>query len=393
MGYDLVTLGAIAACDSTKLGKKMYRYGPLNIDISGEGSLRGLICEEFVESNLTKDIDICIIFNQKPEKYREDVFSGKSSLHFNNEIICINRSPFFSIYIENLFSKYKTVRVYIVEKSAPLQYIAESYIKALFSAQNDSIVKTIKSEIMSYKYMLSILSICLIKKGACFIHAGIFSSDERRYIVTGTGGCGKTSSVLYNCNLGFKYYAEDFGIICSEGKVYYSPKSITLFKSDMDYYPKLERDILKKRPLLTRVKWNFLTRILNRNTFLKVFPTELFNVGEGDSLNVECDFIYMRRENKDTTDIMGIDSLDVARRASLAAIREMSPFLEIICGIEANKKNNTNIYSYNRILNEVENIIKSYLDNSNVNKFILTTSLNMPPKKIMDKIHNGNLSK
>ena len=69
--------------------------------------------------------------------------------------------------------------------------------------------------VLSYSLFWYIFNISLLKKNKSFIHAGIYSnSSDEATIITGTGGCGKTSTLfkLLEDNKS-KYISEDFGII------------------------------------------------------------------------------------------------------------------------------------------------------------------------------------
>ena len=104
----------------------------------------------------------------------------------------------------------------------------------------------------------------LLKKNFSFIHGSSFQKDQNGFLLTGTGGSGKTSigmELLKQKEI--KYLSEDFAIIGSDGNSYYNPKSISLYRTDMSKGDSITGQAIENLSPELKRKWKlFITTLI-----------------------------------------------------------------------------------------------------------------------------------
>lgn len=356
-------------------------FGPLVINLRGTNALVLEIAKDL--DRIDKDInsgnpDIELSFESDEYSINETHYSGKKTLYFNNDEICINTNPFYKAYLKGLFSE-NTTYIRIVQKKQSVGRRFINFIKRFISSEYPTKESQLRKHICNYSFLWSVFSIKLLEKNCAFLHSGVFSKQGKTIVVAGTGGCGKTSTVINACkDLGFYFLSEDFGIVSSDGKAFYSPKTISLYKSDFKYYPSLELEVIGRFNFFHRLKWKVLANFLKRNPIVKISPTDVF---QSTKIERITDVYFFQRLNKDPYSVTDIDLNMLIERICWASYREIFPFLTVLCSISANKDSSQAFNTPEEVRVKMLNIYRSAFESSR-NK-LFSCSLSENPLDIM----------
>jgi len=216
-----------------------------------------------------------------------------------------------------------------------------------------------KNTILSYGLFWYILQLELLKNNKTFLHAGIFSKDGEAIAITGTGGSGKTSSLFKVLeNKGYKYLAEDFGIIGNDINTYYNPKPLSIYETDIKFNPKILNKSYEFLSLKEKLLWNLRVEILHQDPIVKINPKKLLDT----QIILKAELkkvLYYIRTDIDEINISNISKEELAERSLNVALREFKIFFEILTLLNANKKEDYTFLTIDDIIHNIRNL---YID-------------------------------
>ena len=127
-----------------------------------------------------------------------------------------------------------------------------------FAGPADVVAKNLLYEIVD-----PLVWCALLPLGATFVHAGAVATREGHgLLLMGTGGVGKTTTVLeLVLNRGFHYVADDLVVVSAAGLSRY-PKHLQLYAYNSVLVPGLEERILRGRGPADRALWHIRRRLL-----------------------------------------------------------------------------------------------------------------------------------
>jgi len=319
------------------------RIGPVEIAIIGSGSVVKRLSEELYipesgTSTEKADLTIELINDTDPFEYEPEFYAAKKNVTFNKRGFFVGTSRFVDYVVKDLFTTEGGSHILLrVKRNAGL-----SYSRRLFRSLSDPVYSSNNyiSElwILNYSLFWYVFHIVLLRKRCSFIHASALEADGNGIVFTGTGGCGKTSTTLKLMEEEkYRYLAEDFGIVGSGGELYYNPKFVTLYSSDLRHGQRIGEGYIHDRmPSKTRFIWNISTNLLKHNPRVKVSPSEIFG---GDRLSAAATVrtvVYFVRSRTSKTEIADLSLDELVSRAAAASFRELKAFTEILRLINAN---------------------------------------------------------
>lgn len=362
-----------------------FKLGPLNIDIKAPGSWIPLFKNEFEIRDVgTPDLVIELFESEAQSSFTPTHYAGKETLSFNENTIRVNTNAFYAYELQDAFSKDNITHLRIFIKKTGLLRSLFRILKQTLSVQYSNKKKFIIGQVFTYECIWSVIALCLLKKDAAFIHAGIVENAGKAIVMSGTGGCGKTSGIINfveskNCN----YLSEDFGIVSQEGTTYYCQKSISLYDSDVAFGVEIGKDSLSRLSLINKLKWKFLTKILSINPIIKVNPAYYVSeikVGES-KVGVA---IYLTRQNIDRISVEDLTSKEFARRSALASMRELKPFVEILKLVNANSPDDFQHWDDSELQQFLIRMFESAFGNLNCYK--VKIPLRVKPDAVTDEV-------
>lgn len=317
----------------------IFKFGPLIVSMEGSKKLISEVAKDFEPYTSTEPVkaDLVIQVLDEARFSGVDYYIGKGRNAFGAGSIFIDKSPYFSYSISGLFDpNAQTVFAVVLKRPSFVRRLIDA-LKGLVGVEFGDAFKVLRMSISNYSLLWSIVAITLLKKDVAFIHAGAVSNNSVVTLLAGTGGGGKTSATMgFIENYGQSFVSEDFGMLGGDGSVYFSPKSITFYESDLQWGGKISERVKGGFRGFYKFKWSFLVRVLGRNPMAKISPFSLFSMESKQGGIKLSKAVYLRRANAECITLENISADDFAERASWASLREMMPFLEILCRVQAN---------------------------------------------------------
>ncbi|PJE80505.1 hypothetical protein CI610_00473 [invertebrate metagenome] len=361
-----------------------YRAGPLLITFKGNSKILDLIKDEFFEETHSSNnaIDLVIsVYDSYISDYKPTHYSGKGSMNFNDIQFHIDNDSFYSFEVKNGFGKKKQTELDIFIKRPG--FVRELYriLKGIFSIEYNTRDRFIKSNIATYSLLWSVIALCLLKKESSFIHAGVLARNNNAIVLSGTGGCGKTSTVLHLLSHeNFEYLSEDFGIVQSDGLAYQCNKSVSLYHSDIKYKSPSAITAYNSMNTKRKLAWFFLSKLFNLNPILKAEPKFLTKQNITQKPIAIKYGVHLSRENISDISIKEINVAEYALRSTRASIRELKPLTEMLNLITANAPDNLNIISVSELEQLMIEIYTKAFSNSILYK--MQIPIKMPPNLV-----------
>lgn len=332
------------------------------------------------EENL--HFDILLRFNEEElNSYKAAIYSAKKTMNFN-------RSEFFVGYfnglryrVKNLFND-NAVEINITTDNKNLKTLLSQLYNFDFSDRS-------KSLILSYSIFWYIFHMVLIKKQKAFLHSGVFSKNGQATVIAGTGGCGKTSTLfkILEDNK-TKYIAEDFGIIDDNAMVYYNPKPVSIYASDMEFGQKVLQDYHNKFTYKEKIVWDFKVQFLNKNPMVQVSPKKVMS-DKVDEQSKVTNVLYFIRNNHQNITLEKVCIKELSERVLDASMRELKPLNELLLLMRANAPLEYKVPSFEDIRVETDKIYQSAFKHTN--NMIVNIPYKTKPYELVEFLKNEGL--
>lgn len=327
--------------------EKYYKIAELYCKILGDGpffhTLASYFSEKEISGSGSNGVDIVIrVFEEEKECswFSPDFYSLSGSIAFNHKVFYVKRPP-FSYSVKNLFTQGEVTEVCIyprwTSKGSLLGRLINkvgSFKAGMYVGKHD-IYENFVQYITNYGCLWYIFAIELMKKDCVFLHCGMMAKDGQGKILTGTSGCGKTSTMLEMItHSGYKYMAEDFGILSKEGIMYDMPKKAAIYQSDVKWGNPYLSKAIESLSRSERCEWKFKTRrhINARHNFK---PSEIFGKDIACHAKLDSIFVLQRTLKGNSIECRDINFEELAERAKTASFREIKELYEILCNIRA----------------------------------------------------------
>ena len=305
--------------------------GPLQVRLSGRDTpLRRVLAEEIgpplLQARSTRGHDLLIrVVNARDgiiDAYRPSFFSARTEFSFDEHAYRAVR-PVVHV-VSGLFDDGEQTVLSLVAGTEAAPVAARRLLGRAIGMHAAA----------SYELLWSVVHAALLKRGASMIHAASLEIGGRRSIISGTGGSGKTSILLSLLRQPESaYLSEDFGIVDETGVVFPSPKSMTLFASDLEVLRWRLNRVSSDWSRADRARWT-IHRLLGRNPLVRVRADRVgLAVGAAGPID---EAIYLRRSAGSSIDVIEITPSDFARRATTVVFREVAALEQVARLIAAN---------------------------------------------------------
>lgn len=366
-----------------------YQIADLHFTISGDnGRYFKALTEYFAEKGIEdvgapSMLDIVVLENDD-EDFEPECFSLAGSIAFNHSTFRIKKRH-YTYTVSNLFDRAKPTRVLL---KPTVSWILTKALIAKPEVDSHNKYRVFTSAVTNYTCLWYIFAITLMKKDQAFIHCGMMANRKNKsgIILTGTGGCGKTSLMMELITNGsYQYMAEDFGIVGKDGKLYDMQKSAAIYQSDVKWGNAYLKQAITNLPAMQRVEWK-LKVSLKQNPLHYFSPSSIFgnDICRQSSL---ARVFYLKRAPKNTEiTCKQLTAEAVAERAKTASFREMKELYEILGNIRA--VGGEEYYVEYPSIHELEENYKAIFVSAfrNVSCYELQVPLNVNPKDTMKYI-------
>lgn len=365
---------------------KRGTFGPLLIELKGTGTLFDRFCDEIKlldskSSNANAEADLSIVIESVDhilDGYEPVYSSAKHHMSFNRDTFYYDQPvPFLCT---NLFSE-KKCELKISDKA---ETDIKSILKRLLSRSINS-----RPE-LSYSLFWYIIQNLLLQKRCSFIHAGILSRDEQAMAFMGTGGSGKTSIMFHLLdNLGYSYMAEDFGIISNRGRTFSSPKTLSIYDSDIQSGADILQNTNDTLTFSEKIRWVISKYVFKQNPMKKIPVSSFFAEDKlGGTCNLSKAF-YILRTNCKAAEIHEISREELADRLVNVTLREMKKFIELLNLINANTPAGYPFLTVDQFVNKTKEVYKKAFEE--VDLLLLELPFKASPTKVEDFLKSKHL--
>ena len=326
--------------NSTNCG--YYDFAGLLIGIMGASNyaekLRAYF-EHYASDLPVENVDLMITVHQSADEIDRDLeyYSLSGKISFDEHVFAVNGDNvvyrvaglfddgFCSVDLAPRFSKG-------IKKA-----VVSAYHKTISpSVDRDDKEALFVASAVNYKMLWYVLAICLMKKKQAFVHSGMMANAEGGFVIAGTSGCGKTSTMMELLQRdGWKYMAEDFGVMDAEGFIWSVPKRATVYESDVKYgNPRLVKVVDNLSPY-HKTRWK-LAKITGNNPCYHFSSVELFGKeGTERKAPIKTVAFFSRVDKDEDLVVKTADKDDIAERITTASFREIRELYEILANIRA----------------------------------------------------------
>lgn len=325
--------------------KKYYKVANLVFTISGNDNGNGYNAiadyfkdKEFEKTEATPMLCIEVAEDDHDEmSFAPECYSLSKIITFNQNTFHVKKNG-RSYTVKNLFNKEVPTEV-ILYAPSPSSYGIKDKLSDMLRSQevsNHDIKSKFVQSITDYSSMWYIFAVTLMKCGCVFVHSGMMAKDEKGIILSGTGGCGKTSTMmeLISNGSGYQYLSEDFGIISSDGILYDMQKKAAIYQSDVKWGNPILVEAIKKLPKSLQREWNWKKKT-GKNPVHYFSPKELFGANISPKSCVEKVFYLQRVMKEGPVTSRPIEAEEIAERIKTASFRELKEVYELLCNIRA----------------------------------------------------------
>lgn len=344
--------------------KKEYKIANLNVQIVGEKknkyykAMTQYFKEKEVKGAADARQDLVINVKRPGENnnFDADLFSLSGKIGFNKNAYQVKQST-YTYQVRDLFVESRpTIVTFYPNKKG-------NFLKTIYKVFRGANVGDHRREhefvtsITNYSCLWYVFAMTLMKKQQVFVHCGMMSKDGKGIILGGTGGCGKTSTMMEMItHSGYQYMAEDFGVLSSDGVLFDMQKKAAIYKSDVKWKNKYLVKAVNNMPLLQRIEWMVKSDIERVNCRRHFKPTEIFGNDICERSNLSKIFVLQRTKPEEKHSCKSIESEKAANRMKDASFREIKELYEILCNIRG--VGGAEYYSSYPSLSEIE---KKYL--------------------------------
>lgn len=308
---------------------KLCQLGPLTVQVDDTVTHQVAELGSFPPAVDEPPADVCVRAEERLPDIQASHHVGKQSLSFSRSALSVRFVASCQYSVTNLFGE-QPVHLSLAINPQRRRFKWRRFLLNK-SGQAPSHGVFLPSEIPSYSIFWYVIAAALHKKDAAFIHAAALECNGAATVLAGSGGCGKTSTLLIALERGLsRYLAEDFAVVDATGNAHYVPKTITLYHSDLQQ---------AETPSLNRFHKRYAALSLltgRRNPKLKVLPTSLFGperLGTRAPIGAAC---FLNRTNAKALSLQALSVDEFCWRAARASLRELKSLTEILLMIKAN---------------------------------------------------------
>ncbi len=368
-----------------KVNKEYYcEIGPLLVKLYSTNAVSQQMIEDLgaIELSEKKKVDIELLIGGRDvhSNYVPKVFSAKGSMNFNEQEFFVDYLNEFNYTVKNLFST-EGIEILINNDKSNLKKKLKRIYKRRINLEKDVI--------LSYSLFWYVAHLSLLKKEAAFIHSGVFESSMGATIITGTGGCGKTSTLFKILeNDKYTYLSEDFGIVDSDGFTYFNPKPVSVYATDMEFGQTILKNYFSKFALGEKITWFFKRKFLRLNPMKKIPPQKLMNSRIGKKTKIK-NVLYFVRNDDNAISIKDVSPEELSERVLDASMRELKTLNELLLLMRANAPKDYRIPSFEDVRNNTKDVYNKVF--SQAERKLIFIPLRTKPKDLLKYLSQNGL--
>lgn len=321
----------------------LCKVGDLHFSVTGEkeNPYYRAFRDYFAEKRIKHDGEAVDMKIEVREKGADDSFFGpelfslSGSIVFNREWYRVRKNG-YSYAVRNLFDAEKPTELVLFPRptrSTEMRRIGNTVIGDTVGDHDK--YRTFVSSLANYSCLWYIFALTLMKKNSIFVHCGMMAKVGRGMLLTGTSGCGKTSTMMeLITKSGYAFMAEDFGILRQDGMMFDMQKKAAVYQSDVKWgneYLKNAVDGLQKG---SKLNWK-MKKAMGKNPLHYFKPSDIFGSNIAHSARLEDAYILKRTPKDTEIKCTDISTSSLAERMKIASFRELKEIYEVLGNILA----------------------------------------------------------
>jgi hypothetical protein len=368
-----------------KVNKEYYcELGPLLVKLYSNNAVSKQMVEDLgaIQLSETKegDIELFIGGQNVHSNYVPKVFSAKGSMNFNKQEFFVDYLNEFNYTVKNLFGT-KRIDILINTDKTNIKKRLKRIYKRRINLEKDVI--------LSYSLFWYVVHLSLLKKDSAFIHSGVFESSMGATIITGTGGCGKTSTLFKILeNDKYTYLSEDFGIVDINGFTYFNPKPVSVYATDMEFGQAILKNYFSNFTLGEKLTWFIKRKVLRLNPMKKIPPHRLMNRRIGKKTKIK-NVLYFVRNDDNAISMVDVSPEELSERVLDASMRELKTLNELLLLMRANAPKEYKIPSFEDVRNETKIVYNKVFSQSG--RKIIFIPLRTKPEELSKYLSDNGL--
>lgn len=198
------------------------------------------------------------------------------------------------------------------------------------SRDGEGLVPLVAKNVL-YEVIDPLVWLALLSKGATFLHAsGIAGPDGRGILFTGTGGVGKSTTLLELMNLGeLRYLSDDLAVLSEAGIAYRYPKRLQIYAYNLQSAPAWRATALASMRPIHRIWWQMRERALGgSHSRRRLDPSRVF--GSRVATEARLEHLIWLAPSDNTASLVPMERDVIANRLTAAVVDEFWGFLQLL---------------------------------------------------------------
>jgi len=198
----------------------------------------------------------------------------------------------------------------------------------LFSRDASNLLETAAKNVI-YEIIDPLAEYRLLSVGSSLVHASGLNRSGRTVLLAGTGGVGKSTSLLsaMSSDTSLAYIGDDMVVVDRDGTVYRHPKRIQVYAYNVGGNPKVRRRVLAGMSRGRRLLWRTRAGLLGaKQSRTRVRAEELFGAERVDDRGELGCVIWLTTTSKGRPGIEPMEASTLAGRCGVALLDELWDF-------------------------------------------------------------------
>ncbi len=319
-----------------------FDFAGLSVSVSGDDEYAEKLREYFRRSadnanGAPADLAITVCEDKESLTFEKRYASLSEGIVFN-EASCLIKRGRLQYRVDNLFGGGPTaLTMFWNAKESARDRLRRTYHTSIGTCVEERTDEDVFiGAVTNYSLLWYVCAITLMKHDRVFVHSGMMTDGQNGILLSGTGGCGKTSTMMELLSRpGWKYLAEDFGVAGSNGVLWSAPKHACVYHTDALHGNDHIAHALAGLPSAEMRSWKRSVRAGN-NPRHHFASQELFGAdGVAKSAPLTKAAFLSRCYDVEQVTSVSASPEELGQRICAASFRELKELYEILCNIRA----------------------------------------------------------
>ncbi len=324
----------------------IFLLGPLEVEISGDHPVRALIEQELTLSGASRHGSAMmeIQISSEPPAPMDGVQLSGSRLELRHSVshlegvlrvsTGIKRGPtLYTVDIAGDLRGTDPVRVvvYLAENLATWARFVSPVTRIV--SRDSSTLLEIAAKNVIYEIIDTLAAYRLPIVDAALLHSSALARNGRAVVLAGTGGVGKSTSLLAAMaqDPSWSYMSDDMVVVESDGTISRHPKRIQVYAYNVDKLPGMRATVMSHMSPWNRRLWMSRSRVLGpKQARIRLSADELFGSERVAEVGQLGSAVWIRPAPKGEPSVDQLDAAELGRRASVALVDEVWDFARLL---------------------------------------------------------------